>query len=219
MSNNDMHISGSGTIAAGQYGSVHISGSGKINGTIACTELHCSGSAKADGDIFCSESIKCSGSLHCNGKIETGSISCSGAAKISGGIKAGTIKASGAIKANDMEAERIVISGGCGVPGLMNAEIIEINLGGRCTVGTIGCGKLTVKLGVGCGPFWFGRRRDDLLEVGTIEGDEIELENTTADIVRGKNVIIGKNCNVKTVEYSQNLSVDPSSDVKERVKI
>jgi len=219
MSKNDMHISGSGTIAAGEYGSIHVSGSGKINGSVSCTDLHCSGSAKADGDIVCSGDIKCSGSFHCSGNIETGSISCSGAAKINGAIKANTIKASGAVKASDMEAERIVISGGCGVSGLMNAETVEINLGGKCSVGSIGCGKLTVKLGAGSGWLWLGHRRDDLLEVGTIEGDEIELENTTADIVRGKNVIIGKNCSIKTVEYSGNLTVDGESTVKQQTKI
>ncbi|HOP11500.1 MAG TPA: polymer-forming cytoskeletal protein [Oscillospiraceae bacterium] len=218
MSKNDMHISGSGTIAAGEYGNVKISGSGKINGSISCTELHCSGSAKADGDILCSGDIKCSGSFHCSGNIDAGSITCSGAAKIGEAIKANTIKASGAIKATDMEAERIVLSGGCGVSGLLNAETVEINLGGKCSVGSIGGGKITVKLGGGSG-FWLGRRRDDLLETGTIEGDEIELENTTADIVRGKNVIIGKNCSIKTVEYSGNLIVDGSSTVKQQTKI
>ena len=218
MSKNDMHISGSGTIAAGEYGSVHVSGSGRINGPISCTDLHCSGSAKADGDVVCSGDVKCSGSFHCGGSVEAACVSCSGSARIDGGIKAGTIKASGAIRAADMEAERIVVSGGCGVPGLMNAETVEFNLGGRCSVGSIGCGKLTVKLGAGCPAFWFGRKRDDLLEAGTIEGDEIELENTTANIVRGKNVMIGKNCNIKTVEYSQNLSADGSSTIQERVK-
>lgn len=219
MSKNDMHIAGSGTIAAGDYGSVHVSGSGRINGPISCADLHCSGSAKAVGDVISAGDVKCSGSFHCCGKIEAALVSCSGSAKIDGSVKAGTIKMSGSIRANDMEAERIVVSGGCGVPGLMNAETVEINLGGKCTVGSIGCGKLTVRLGAGSGWLWFGHRRDDLLEVGTIEGDEIELENTTADVVRGKNVIIGKNCSIKTVEYSQNLSVDPSSEVKGRVKI
>lgn len=219
MSKNDMHISGSGTIAAGEYGSVHVSGSGRINGSIACTDLHCSGSAKAGGDVICSGDVKCSGSFHCDGKVEAAYISCSGSAKIDGSIKAGSIRVSGAIKASDMEAENIVVSGGCGVPGLMNAETVEINLGGRCAIGSIGCGTLKVKLGSGCSPFWFGRSRDDLLEVGTIEGDEIELENTTANIVRAKNVIIGKNCNIKTVEYHTRLTVDPSSEVKDRIKI
>jgi Integral membrane protein CcmA involved in cell shape determination len=219
MSKNDMHISGSGTIAAGDYGNINVSGSGKINGSVTCANLHCSGSVKTEGDVISFDDVKCSGTFHSSGKVEAVLVSCSGSAIVDGGIKAGTIKASGAIKAANMEAERIVVSGACGVPGLMNAETVEINLGGRCTVGSIGCGKLTVKLGTGCGRFWFGRRRDDLLEVGTIEGDEIELENTTADVVRGKNIIIGKNCTIKTVEYSQNLSVDPSSEVKAQVMI
>lgn len=219
MNKNNMHISGSGTIAAGDYGSIHVSGSGRINGSVTCADLHCSGSATAEGDVISSGDVKCSGSFHGSGKVEAALVSCSGSAKVDGGIKADTIKADGAIKAANMEAERIVVSGACGVPGLMNAETIEIKLGGRCTVGSIGCGKLTVKPGIGCERFLLGCKRDDLLEVGTIEGDEIELENTTADIVRGKNIIIGKNCTIKTVEYSQNLTVNPSSEVKAQIMI
>ncbi len=219
MSNNDMHISGSGTIAAGNYGGIRVNGSGKIRGSITCTGLYCSGSAKAEGDIVCSGEVKCSGSIHCNGKVEAELFSCSGSARTDSGIKAGTVKVSGSIRASDIEAECIVINGGCGVSGLMNAETIEINLNGGCTVGSIGCGKLTVKPGNGCGLVLFGIRKNNIFEADTIEGDEITLENTTADIVRGNNVIIGKNCNIKTVEYSQSLSVDPSSTVREQLKI
>ena len=55
----------------------------------------------------------------------------------------------------------------------------------------------------------------------TIDKDVVIGEGTRI----GSNVTIlpgtriGKNCNIKTVEYSANLSVDPSSTVREQVRI
>ena len=37
----DMKISGSSTMPGGEYGSVSISGAGKVNGSLKCEELHC----------------------------------------------------------------------------------------------------------------------------------------------------------------------------------
>ena len=45
----DMKISGSSTMPGGEYGSVSISGAGKVNGSLKCEELHCSGAAKVQG--------------------------------------------------------------------------------------------------------------------------------------------------------------------------
>lgn len=57
----DMKISGSSTMPGGEYGSVSISGAGKVNGSLKCEELHCSGAAKVQGDV------DCAGELHTSG--------------------------------------------------------------------------------------------------------------------------------------------------------
>jgi hypothetical protein len=57
------------------------------------------------------------------------------------------------------------------------------------------------------------------LEVETIEGEEIDIEGTKADLVRGRNVVIGSGCEIERVEYSGTLTVDKTAKVEEQVKI
>ena len=47
--------------------------------------------------------------------------------------------------------------------------------------------------------------------IGSIEGDNIELENVEAEIVRGKYVRIGHGCRIGTVEYGENLEAEPGT--------
>lgn len=57
------------------------------------------------------------------------------------------------------------------------------------------------------------------LKCEVIEADEISLENTEVKTVRGKRIIIGKNCAVDYIEYSESLDVDGGSTVKSSTKI
>ncbi len=61
-------------------------------------------------------------------------------------------------------------------------------------------------------------REVDTLEVDIIEADEIYIENVNANCVRGQNIVIGKNCNIKRVEYSNNLEISKESNVIEKIK-
>ena len=49
----DMKISGSSTMPGGEYGSVSISGAGKVQGSLKCEEMHCSGAASVQGVVDC----------------------------------------------------------------------------------------------------------------------------------------------------------------------
>ena len=57
------------------------------------------------------------------------------------------------------------------------------------------------------------------LTASSIEGDEIELEDTTADVVRGKRVVIGPGCHIKTVEYIDTLDVHEDAEVEKKTKV
>ena len=50
-----------------------------------------------------------------------------------------------------------------------------------------------------------------------IEGDNIHLENTICDIVRGDNITIGKGCTIGTIEYSNKLIIDKENIVRNKV--
>ena len=97
----------------------------------------------------------------------------------------------------------------------MNAETIELSIGSRCEVENIGCTTLKVKkdftgFSIGAKP---------CLKTESIEGDAIELEYTEAEVVRGKNVTIGKKCKIGRVEYSESLDIRDGGEVEEQVKV
>ena len=57
------------------------------------------------------------------------------------------------------------------------------------------------------------------LAAGLIEADEVDLEYTDCETVRGVKVHIGPECVVDRVEYSGELTTDPYATVGEKVKI
>jgi cytoskeletal protein CcmA (bactofilin family) len=125
----------------------------------------------------------------------------------------------GSITVNgDVEYEAFDSSGGFGIKGLLTADTINIALRfGESSAQEIGGGKITVR-----------KRRNSLFPFGKdvgsltaniIEGDEIFLENTKADIVRGSKVNIGSGCQIGNVEYSLEFIQHPSSTVKMSKKI
>ncbi len=52
-----------------------------------------------------------------------------------------------------------------------------------------------------------------VLEVDLIEADDIYIENVNADCVRGKNIVIGSNCHIKQVEYTDEIEISKNSIV------
>jgi len=57
------------------------------------------------------------------------------------------------------------------------------------------------------------------LSVKSIEADEIQLENTVADVVRGENIVISNGCRIKLVEYTGVLNITGNAIVEEQRKI
>ena len=231
----DMRISGSSTMPGGEYDRVSISGSGTVQGDLRCQSLSCSGSARVQGDVDCAgevrssgsskvtgsitcESLSCSGAVKCEGSIlSRGLIHSSGAMKVSGSLEGGEVDVSGGLEAADIrcqelrcsgamnvsggvEAEAVRISGMAGIPGLLNAETVEIAANRGIRIGSIGIYKPTQisLLGLFHGSV-------SCAQVGDIEGDDVDLEYTQADVVRGRRVRIGEGCSIGRVEYSESL--------------
>ena len=65
----------------------------------------------------------------------------------------------------------------------------------------------------------FGKRSHHRLTTGTIEGNRISLECTDAEIVRGQDVVIGKECKIGRVEYSGTLEIQDNAEVGQQVKV
>lgn len=244
----NLSFAGAGTITTGEYGRVSVSGSGRIKGDIFCESFSASGSCCGTGNIKCENDFKCSGAMHLTGEVICGGeFKVSGASSFDGDIEAHIIKIAGAVKGRsfradilkiagaitangDVEAEEAHISGGGEITGLLNAEKIDIRFNGnnnRLKVGSIGGSEIVVdhdntinsEIRIFGIPIFSKKSSGGKLIAGTIEGDNITLNVTEADVVRGKNVIIGKGCKIDRIEYTDSYECDESSHVTETVKI
>ena len=242
-----MNISGSGTIAAGEYNEkISISGSGRLDGNVRCQSLDCSGSVKGTANVVCSEDARISGSCHIEQSLSAQNINVSGSLKVGGDvIGKGEIKLSGGSSCGgslkcesfdcsgglevggEIEAEEIRISGAIKCGGLMNAEKIDINIDGHSNssrVGSIGGGEIKIQSKAN------KVKRKLLLNkiIGCggrfsvdeyIEGDVVTLEDVTAPKVVGRIVSIGAGCEVDFVQYSENIEIHSSAKVAKYEKI
>lgn len=242
MGERNITISGAGRIEGGVYGTVKIAGSGKVVGDLTAEEFKSAGSAKVEGNLK-AQKFEAAGSFKCEGDFEVEEGEAAGSFKVTGRIKAkelklagsaqaksitgGYLRAGGAISVQEnVEVETFRLIGAFEVGGLLSADRVEVELEGRARAHEIGGEKIVVRAGQkGWGGFFsgalgllFGHTAPKELVVETIEGDEVELEATTAKLVRGGKVKIGKGCHIERVEYTESLEVAPGSVVKEEVR-
>ena len=238
MEKRDLKISGASVSTGGEYREVRVSGASKITSDIICETMSISGAITVDGSVKAG-SCKVSGACKINGNVEADTIKISGGSTIkgsltgkeislSGGIKVGesirstNLKLAGEIKVDgDMECEDFRLDGGITSGGVVNCETCELNLANRSEVNELVGAKITVREGNsysgGLIKTIFGKGKGTL-KVNVIEGDEIYLENTTCERVSGQRVTLGPGCRIGTVEYSEELSIDPDSTVKEKIE-
>lgn len=233
----DLNISGASVMPGGDYGTVRISGSGKINGNLRAETLRCSGAANVLGDVVTGE-LDCSGSCKIEGNLEVQTAHISGGFQTKGNVSGGEFHLSGGVKTEgslhcqqllmsgdlnveqDVEAEEVRLSGRAAIGGLLNAETIEIKSFGCSTIKEIGCSSLTVRKNAkeNLVRRLFGYDNANALEAGTIEADQADLEYTKADVVRGRDIVIGVGCSIRRVEYTGTCQAADGT-VTELVKI
>ncbi|MBQ2255439.1 MAG: polymer-forming cytoskeletal protein [Clostridia bacterium] len=228
----DMKISGSGSIPAGEYDAIKISGSGTIQGNIKCAGMHVSGSANASGTVECTGEIHVSGAcdfdkdiitktLHVSGALNTDGkiiatdlVHLSGGMNIEGSLKCGTLESHGGLNVDeDIEAETVSVHGNLACTGLLNAESIEIDTRDGCLIGSIGGSKIVIrhkkrKFFKNLITFTFNDKQVRGIEVQqSIEGDEIDIEHVTCPRVSGRTVTVGEGCKIELLQYSEHYEI------------
>lgn len=235
-------VRASGSIAvAGDLrcaGEATLSGSCKISGDASFEALQCSGSCAVEqslsvGSARISGSFKGGESLDCRETFKTsGSVKLDGSVRCREGfvsgvldaksLHAGEVDVPGILKIEeDVEAEKLTSHGVLTIQGLLNAERIEIVLGdgnARSRIGSVGCGSIRVRYEPDR-PSFLRKKQADRLCVGTIEGDLVELQNTVAEVVRGKTVRIGAGCEIERVEYTERFERSGESEVECAVQV
>jgi cytoskeletal protein CcmA (bactofilin family) len=232
----DLIINGFGSANGGEFERVVINGKGTVNGKLNCTTLECNGTGAVTGDVTSdkinvSGSGKISGNVMCQDLLIKGKASILGDAKINNMIVQGKATVSGSVKGEELTVQgSIVIDEDCEVEifnsqghfsigGLLSAEDIDIETFGECKANEIGGKTIRVKQKSSMLMSLIKTLKSIHLVSDLIEGDQIELENTKAKIVRGNHINIGKNCEIDLVEYKESYHLDKNGIVKESVKL
>lgn len=233
---NEIIINGFGSTNGGVFSKAVINGTGTVNGNLECDTFECNGMGTVDGDVQ-TKRIRISGTAKVNGMLATaegrvdGQLSILDDALVQQLKVAGMFKAGGMLRGEvlnvhggvtvggDCELEEYKVDGKFHIAGLLNAERIEAFLHGECEAKEIGGQTIRIR-----------KRKASLfnplqlfitprLTTESVEGDDVELECTTAKVVRGKNVNIGSDCEIDLVEFTGTYAEHKSAKVKESRRV
>jgi cytoskeletal protein CcmA (bactofilin family) len=198
-----------------QADTVNIHGKAKIQGDVIANQILIEGATSVAGQCEARQKLTIHGRAKVGGGINGDVIIIDGSNRVDGDCKGHDIKVrgrtviSGGITAEDIfmhgtmhvggscEAETFRSDGTFEIAGLLTADKVYIRLERSSRVKEIGGEEIRVEKGRGFSLF----QRTRHLNVESIEGDDVYLENTKAKVVRGNKVILGPSCNVERVEY------------------
>jgi cytoskeletal protein CcmA (bactofilin family) len=231
----DIKTAGGGTFTGGTYGDVTFNGSGTMNGDVDAITYRVNGAGTSNGRVK-AQSIIVNGTASFNGEVQSnefvvngdanvrdgagvGKLVVKGNLSVGGGVAAHEVELRGFLRmGGDCQAESFVGEGGFTVTGLLNAGNIDITVQAPSTAREIGGERIVVRQPsgglsslTGLLTIWAEKR----LTAETIEGDVVWLENTTAKVVRGKNVTVGAGCVIDLVEYAETYTPGGAAQVKE----
>lgn len=193
-------------------------GSSELKGSIKFNKFRVLGETSVKENLH-GEGLRVIGTLSAGGNAYVHQTKVRGTIDIGSGFKGEQADIKGMITTGgNLEAETLSLQGGFEVGGVLNAGTMDIGL--RFSVNKaeeIVGGKIIIKKNSSIPFFSFGK--GGRLEAKTIEGDDIYLENTKADVVRGHHVKIGPGCEIGIVEYSGTYEYKSESVVKENRQI
>lgn len=240
----DIKYTGRITSPGGVYKRVHFQGDMTIDGDLDCLEIkvngvlneigslksntgEINGSAAVKGNLE-SEDINVNGELKVDGNMSVDKIKSNGRLIVKGNVSSGELEINGELKVSGKcEAETISLKGAFNINETLNVEDVNVKLYGPSEAKEIGGSKIHVQKGGGdnkimqilaaiFNPLNVYKAH---LKVDTIEGDDIYLEHTAANVVRGDSVDIGDGCEIDLVEYRTDFKKSPGASVLKHVKI
>jgi cytoskeletal protein CcmA (bactofilin family) len=176
------------------------------------------GTANFNGEVQANE-LTVNGDASIRDGAGVGKLVVKGNLTLGGGLASHDIDLRGFLRmSGDCQAESLSGEGGFNVAGELNVGNIDVTVQAPSSAREIGGERIVVRqpsgsLGslTGLLTIWAEKR----LTAETIEGDTIWLENTTAKVVRGKNVTVGAGCIVDLVEYAETYTPGGAAQVKE----
>lgn len=234
----DLRINGMGQAAGGTYGKIGTDGIATLNGDTVCTSITSNGTLKMKGSVQ-AEQFRMNGIISVEGSLSGEQLRVDGMLKIAGDVRSEDVDIHGMLNSGgsasgesldvdgglklggDAEFETFKIFGGFQIGGMLNAGILEISMAGTCRAKEIGGGRIQVRKKASARNLlaWISPSKAVRLTADVIEGDDIDLEETKAEVVRGNSVRIGPGCQIGRVEYKDHYEVDPKASVGSSIQV
>ena len=205
----------------GTYDTVSLDGVSTINGNVISRTFQVNGQCKVIGNLE-TEEMKCDGMLNVKGNAQVVKGNVGGMATIEGSLVGEQVELYGLLKVKkDCEIERFEADGVFLIDGHLHAGTVDVHLHGLSRASEIGGESIRVRRE--SKSKWnllrLFRKFSPELRAKVIEGDDLDLEYTSAEIVRGNRVTIGEGCSIGRVEYRQELKKHPAAKVREEEKL
>ncbi len=214
----DLKIYGQGSSAGGEYNKVSIMGEGRIGGDVYCLNLKIYGEGEILGNLKVEDTIDIKGQAKIKGDLEGEKLKIQGDVQVCGASVEKAEIMGNITTENDFNAEKFKLEGGFTMGGLLNADEIKISLYWPCKAREIGGSEIKVKkdsklsfLGLKNMIKSNGCSKELIADI--IEGDDVYLEYTRAEVVRGNNIELGQGCEIELVEYKNNFKQNDNAKV------
>lgn len=209
----DISIIGDGSSSGGVYGKVKVVGDSSFNDNLFCDQFKCTGTSVIHGSLE-STDIKITGTLTLKDRAAADNEDQEGHYASNLYAKAEHMKVVGELHVSgDCQVEDMKLNGRFTIAGMLSAEQMTLKIMGPSEVREMGGSIISVKSGKGKLFEGLFSGQKSVLKAGMIEGDDIELEYTEAEVVRGDKIKIGPGCRIGTVEYRSSLQIHPLSEV------
>ncbi|UVI31306.1 bactofilin [Paenibacillus spongiae] len=210
-----VRITGSGQSSGGVFDSIHIMGEGQLYGATEAESFKCMGNCIVKGNLKTGE-YRLQGEGIVEGDMQVKQLKALGQLNVRGHVHGSTLKIHGHLEVDGgCGADSFQAKGGFTIQGLLSADQIDVSLFGPCVAREIGGGRIHVRrsrvLGI---KRWFSGKGPMELTAESIEGDNIYIEHTHAERVRGNHVVIGPGCKIGRVEYRNTLKKSKSAIVR-----
>lgn len=218
--NDDVKLVGTTRSNGGKFGNLRIVGESELLGRTECRTLNCTGKTRVEGELEAGN-VKLTGELTVEGSLAAKEAALTGQVEVRGNCRGERFKLMGELRVGgSFEYETCKLTGAVSVEGLLSAERLEVRLHGPSRAREIGGGTITVKPSR-MNPikrlFVPGGSGD--MTADSIEGDHLDLTNTTAKVVRGNQVRIGPGCRIDRIEYRHSLTRAKGAQIGTEIKI
>ncbi|OIK09337.1 polymer-forming cytoskeletal protein [Bacillus sp. MUM 13] len=232
----NLTINGSGSYGGGLYRKVKVNGEASVTDHLECQAFKIMGRSKVEGNTK-AETLSVYGEAELNGDLKAEKVKIYGSCQIQGDAVIKESKVRGSLDINgsyqgeqievkggftvrgDVEAEVFNSQGQFQIDGLLNAEEVNVSLRyDHSFAGEIGGERISIRAKGGLGEMLQLKKSMLQMKASIIEGDEIYLEYTAAEVVRGRNIEIGPGCEINIIEHQGIYKKSKDSIVHEERK-